>query len=201
MASVKATLTVTLKANDVVVAEVDDPDLWHRVLTAIQTGKKSGDVTLSLDKGEQPLAGNDPTGKLARELGLSPDVVIGACSPTTEAPYLVLDSHCWEAMRRQLPVRGPKALSPVVVASTLMALWFRHAQLGNPTQAQVLAVLNAINVEDRNPSRGIRRATWLQPRAGGQVVLNPAQISEAIKIAKAFCSQTWTAWTAGSGGE
>lgn len=35
MTSVKATLTVSLKANDVVVAELEDPALWQRVLAAI----------------------------------------------------------------------------------------------------------------------------------------------------------------------
>jgi len=38
MASVKATLTVCLKANDVVVAELEDPALWQRVLAAINLG-------------------------------------------------------------------------------------------------------------------------------------------------------------------
>ena len=38
MASVKATLTVCLKANDVVVAELEDPGLWQRVLAAINMG-------------------------------------------------------------------------------------------------------------------------------------------------------------------
>jgi hypothetical protein len=38
MASVKATLTVCLKANDVVVAELEDPGLWQRVLAAINLG-------------------------------------------------------------------------------------------------------------------------------------------------------------------
>ncbi|HKO11827.1 MAG TPA: hypothetical protein VJV22_07660 [Acidobacteriaceae bacterium] len=38
MASIKATLTVALKANDVVVAELEDPALWQRVLAAINVG-------------------------------------------------------------------------------------------------------------------------------------------------------------------
>lgn len=203
MTGVKASLTVTLKANDVVVAETDDPDLWHRVLTAIRTGKVDlGEPTLpERQREQQPPPAGDPLGKLAAELGLSRDVVEGACSPSPEPPFLQLDLHNWGAMRRELPERGPTALSPIVVASTLMALWFRHAGLGNPTQAQVLAVLSAISVEDRNPSRGIRRAIWLQPRGGGQVALNAGHIADAVKIAKAFCSKTWTEWTTGSSGD
>lgn len=35
----KAKLTVALKANDVVVAELEDPGLWQRVLAAINVGE------------------------------------------------------------------------------------------------------------------------------------------------------------------
>lgn len=38
MASVKARLTVALRANHVVVAELDDPSLWQRVLAALNLG-------------------------------------------------------------------------------------------------------------------------------------------------------------------
>lgn len=38
MASVKASLIITLKANDVVVAELEDPALWQRILAAINMG-------------------------------------------------------------------------------------------------------------------------------------------------------------------
>lgn len=38
MASLKAKLTVALRANDVVVAELDDPNLWQRVLASINVG-------------------------------------------------------------------------------------------------------------------------------------------------------------------
>ena len=36
--SMKAKLTVTLKADEVVVAEAEDPVLWQKVLLAIQGG-------------------------------------------------------------------------------------------------------------------------------------------------------------------
>lgn len=38
MASLKARLTVALRANDVVVAELEDPQLWQRVLASINVG-------------------------------------------------------------------------------------------------------------------------------------------------------------------
>ena len=38
MASVKATLTVALRADHVVVAELVDPVLWQRVMAAIKVG-------------------------------------------------------------------------------------------------------------------------------------------------------------------
>jgi hypothetical protein len=47
--------------------------------------------------------------------------------------------------------------------------------LRNPTQAQAQAVLNTINIRDKNASIGIRGAGWLQSRPGGEIVLNPAQ--------------------------
>lgn len=38
MATVKAKLTVALKANDVVVAELEDPGLWQRLMAAVKVG-------------------------------------------------------------------------------------------------------------------------------------------------------------------
>ncbi len=57
------------------------------------------------------------------------------------------------------------------------------------TQVQAQAVLNTINIRDKNASRGIRGATWLQNRPGREIVLNPAQVSRAVKLARCFCSK------------
>jgi hypothetical protein len=206
---VKATLSVILKANDVVVAEVEDPVLWQRILTAINRGKNDGNLDpdgagagrdgdglltddVSGNNGERPATGS--VDALAKQLGIDAAVVQGACSPTNQEPYLHLDAHCWEVMKRQLPARGPTALSPIVAAATMLALWFNKAGLGNPTQAQAKAVLATINVGDPNASRSIQNATWLQGRAGGQIILNPAEISKAVKLTKSFCSKDWGAW-------
>lgn len=206
MAPVKAVLTVILKADDVVVAEIEDGSLWQRVLTAINAGKSDieADPTLrgtALGTGSSALyPGNgrpvegDAVDLLAQQLGIDAALVRGACSPTAEAPYMHLDLHCWEYMKKQSPKRGPTAVSPIVAASTLLALWFQKAGIGNPTQAQAKQVLAAINVSDPNASRSVRNTSWLHGRSGGQVVLNPAEISKAVKLAKCFCSKDWSSW-------
>jgi len=204
-APVKAALTVVLKANDVVVAEVKDSRLWQRVLSAINAGHSelesetdgagNGDDPLGEesqnDTGSKP---NDTVTGFAQYLGVTSDQLVGACSPSTNAPYLHLDSHCWEPMKKQLPERGALAVSPAVAAATLLVLWFKKAQLGNPTQAQAKDVLATIGLEDHNASRAIKNASWLQGRSGGQIVLNPAETSKAIKLGKCFCSKDWSPW-------
>jgi len=97
-------------------------------------------------------------------------------------------------MKKQLAKRGPFAISPVVAVATLLGLWFHKAGLGNPTQAQAHAVLGTINVTDKNASRSIQNTSWLQGRSGGQIVLNPAEISRAVRLAKCFCLKDWTEW-------
>lgn len=204
MTAVKATLTVILKANDVVVAEVEDPVLWQRVLTVIHGGRVEPGTDLgaarTADKLEVPTqdartgGGAGPLGLMAEQLGLELALLQGACSPQAEAPHMHLDPHCWEEMKRQLPSRGPITVAPIVAATTLLSLWFQKAGLGNPTQAQAKAVLATINITDPNASRSIQNASWLQSRAGGQVVLNPAEISKAVKLAKCFCTKDWSPW-------
>jgi len=205
--SVKAKLLVVLKADDTVVAEVENADLWQRVLVAINSGVTTVDSPRVLydhtkkarQDAKDPASENHAPGssdqaikKFAGQLGLEVDVVVGACDPTTSAPFLTLDIHAWEEMKKVLPERGPTALGPIVSTATLLALWFRAAGLGNPTQEQAQAVLDLLNIRDRNPNRGIQRAFWLQARPGGVIVINPAQMSKAIGVAKAFCSREWT---------
>ena len=82
--SMKAKLTVTLKADEVVVAEAEDPVLWQKVLSTIQGGTsaafdlKHSDVERPADPEERSKAGRaDGTGrsaddavtKLAHEIG------------------------------------------------------------------------------------------------------------------------------------
>jgi hypothetical protein len=207
MTSVKAKLAVILKANDVVVAEVDDARLWQRVLTAIsggdldmrtENGDKQADsgVALPAELIDTPRtrSATQPLNALAQKIGSQVALIEGACAPGSSPPYIHLDPHCWEEMRRQVPRSGPNAVPPIALAATLLALWFGVSGLRNPTQAQAQAVLNTINVRDKNASRGIRGTTWLQNRPGGEIVLNPAQVSRAVELARCFCSKEWALW-------
>jgi hypothetical protein len=199
--SIKAKLRISLHADDTVVAETDDAALWHQVLLAIN---KSAPVNLE-EGGRRPpsddavsaqddarLTVDDGLKNLAGELGLSVEVVNGACGPVLDEPFLHLDKHCWKAMKEQTPERGPTAYSGMAIATTLLALWFKAAGLGEPTQAQGQGVLTNIGLRDLNPGRGIERSEWLQARAGGIVRLHPAKRMRAIEIARAFCSQNWS---------
>jgi hypothetical protein len=209
----KASMSVVLKANEVVVAEVDDAILWNAVFAAINNGSSTllpvvptGAQALSLDAAnppaiqiqqqiqETPVA--EPLNKLAKELGVELDVLIGSCDPTSSEPHLRLDFHCWEQMKKELPMRGPKAIAPIVLAATALCLWARSGGVGPITQGQAQAVLATLGLRDPNASRGIKSAEWLQSRPGGQIVLNPSQVSKAILIASCFCKQDWSAWKA-----
>ena len=203
MTHVKAKLSVILKADDLVVEESTDPILWQRVLAAINS--RSSELKVDSVGDNSPPGASLTTGsagsaasavdRMARQIGTDRSVLEGACSPMADPPYLHLDLHCWEDMRRQLPPRGRSAVAPIVISGTLLALWLRAAGLPNPTQAQAQAVLDTINVRDANPSRGIDRAEWLQSRSGGQIVLNPAEISKAVRLARCFSTKDWAGWT------
>jgi hypothetical protein len=194
----KAKLTIVLKADETVVAEIDDPSLWQRVLGIINQGQTTSGIGAQaagdplkappISEGDG-LAGNeDSIVKFAKRLGASLEVITGALSPSREPPYLQLNAHNWEAFKKNFPKRGPGAVSPIGLAGTALVLWFRDAKLDIPaTQALASAVLDTISVKDPNPSRGIKNTKWLQARAGGTIIVNPAEISKAQEIARAYC--------------
>jgi len=197
MGVAKAKLIITLKANDTIVAEVEDAILWQKVLAAIHQPQVPINVGSERpekisESSETDIADNTPIEKLAKRLGVSRDILVGAVDPSLEPPYLILDFNCWERMKKQLPVRGPGSISPTALVGTMLCLWFREASLGNPTQSQVAGILKEINVLDKNPSRGIKGSSWLQSRGNGIIVLNPAEISKAVGIMKSFCTKKWS---------
>lgn len=218
MSGVKAKLKVVLQADETVVAESEDAGLWQRVLLAINNkGAGGGDPSLLDDAdastpsarrpdprrtGDLPTAGNgDDVARFARAVGISADTIEGACAPSRTSPYLTLDMHCWNAMKEQTPPRGPGSISPIAAAATLLSLWMQTAKLGAATQAEAQKVLGTINLRDANAARSIQAAEWLQGRAGGVIVLNPARAKRAVAVARAFCSQDWKSdltWKGGS---
>ena len=196
----KVKLKIILKAGNTLVAEVENPILWQKVLSAIHSSNSKsaqgvGDVLEEEDQFNEPKskkkANETPIAQLATQIGVSENELKGAIDPTTESPYIHLDRHCWEALKKQTPQRGIGAISPVGLVGTLLSLWFTAADLGNPTQKHAHEVLNGIGINDKNPTRGIKSTNWLQGRQGGVIVLNPAQISKALSIAKSFCTKNW----------
>ncbi len=203
MSQFKARLTVVLKADDVVVAESENSVLWQQVLSAInggamETPSPSPPPISTAATNLIPVVTSNKSGmalqQFATKVGASLDAVVGACDPKTSEPLLHLDMHAWSAVKQQLPERGSRALSPIAVAGTLLVVWCKEAGLATPTQSQAQKVLATIDLNDKNPSRGIRSSPWLQARHGGQIVLNPAQIQKALLLVKCFCTQDWKAW-------
>jgi hypothetical protein len=196
--AIKAKLYLRLMADESVIAESDDSALWYATLVELQRRQTGVPTSASTSAGllvpprmEAQVDENAAVVKLASDLGVRIEEVQGALSPSLEAPYLVLDAHNWTAMKRGTAERGPSAFSPAALVSTLLALWFRAAQLGTPTQAQASEVLSHLDIVDKNASRGIQRSSWLQSRPGGQVVVNAAQYGVATGIARAFCLKDW----------
>jgi hypothetical protein len=121
------------------------------------------------------------------ELRLDPVTVQSACDPMTEPPYMHLDVRAWQDFKRNTPARGSTSIPPVVLAATLLVLWFKNARLGPLTVSQAQAVLNTIDTRDKNPARALRNCSWLQTR-DDVVKLNPARFDQAVAVARAYCS-------------
>lgn len=199
--AVKAKLKIVLLAEEVEVAESEDPVLWRRVLTTIQGGAAPIGGRADEEDGDEGDAEEEEAsevrppakgavGKFAAALGVTTTALIGACEPTTEAPYLVLDAKAWEAFKKNTPPRGPNAVAALQLAGTLLCFWFKYSGVGvRPTQAQAAAVLEGIGVVDKNPSRAIKNCPWLQSRPDG-IQINPAEMSKAERVAKAFVMKT-----------
>jgi hypothetical protein len=204
MTRVRAKLKVVLQADNTIVAEVEDPALWQAVLRAINKSSQGDVAPLTLQGENEDSSGTPPhrrnhgspaddaIERMAEQLGVERSLVVGSLSPSSEAPFLHLDMHRWSDMKRQVPGRGPASVNHISLASTLLALWFRSAELGNATQAQAQAILGTVGVRDKNPARGLRSSDWLQTRPGGVVIINAAKFPEALRIGRSFCSGDWT---------
>jgi len=193
--AIKARLTLILKADDVTVAESDDPEIWQAAFEAIQAGlgdstfqKADDDLTEWVPEEERVAIRS-----LANDLDVSVKDVLASCHPRMMPPYLFLNRRYWEAFKRQTPERGRNAVSNAVLAMTLLLLWAEKINLDRVSQRDGMAVLRAISAGDEHASRAIENCSWLQ-RSSGRVVINPDEISKAVAVARAFCLQRAPQW-------
>jgi hypothetical protein len=188
--SVTAKLRLQLLAENVVVAESDDPVLWQQALLAITSSKPlvAKGVAPERPEGSDRLE-RDPIDNFASELSLPREVILGSCSPDVDEPFIHLDSHYYEALKRKSS-RGPGSVAPAVLAATLLLLWFKAAKIERPvTVPMAQAILKTLSIRDANAYRSVKNAEWIQSR-GSSLFLNPAYVSEAVRVARAYCSKT-----------
>lgn len=195
--NIKAELKIVLQADKTIIAESTDPLLWQNVLVAINTPSKNSTDdnlgstgNLSQLKNDVLSPAKTPEQKLAKEIGVSVEILQGACSPSNSAPYIHLDKHHWEAMKSNTPKRGPSSVAACALAATLLVLWKEKAKLGESTVKESTEVLMTIGVNNRNAARSLSNCEWLQLR-NNSIIINPAQTSKAIGLAKAYCTKEW----------
>lgn len=199
--TVVAQLKVVLKADDTIVAESNNPALWHQILIALNTSSstlhpaappsdKASNSPLQQIAPATNKTHATPTGNtistFAIELGVSDEVLIGACDPQVSAPLIHLNEHHWEALKACTPKRGPGAVAPATLAATILVLWCQKNQLPPPTRQTIQETLATIHLSDKRVERSIKNCEWLQLR-GNNIVLNPASTSRALQLATAYC--------------
>jgi len=193
--SVKAKLKIRLLADEVVVAEAEDPVLWRKVLASIQAPVDKDDS--ERDDRDQLVEGDNASGSesadaalrnFAAELGISVAALEGAATPSKTEPYIQLNQHNWETLKKVTPARGPGSVAPAALAATLAALWARHADLPTPSTALMSKILQTINLPTKNLTRALENCEWLLRRGSGWVI-NPNHVSEAIRVASAYCKR------------
>jgi hypothetical protein len=197
--NLKASLKVQLMADDVLVAESDDPDLWKKILSAIHTGEAEAisPVVRVQPEGKnndsQPGVSNissldSAILNFANDIGVSVEDVMGACNPSFDPPYIFLDDYSWEELKKNTPPRGPKAVPQIALAASLLNLWFKHSKVSvRPTINQCQEVLATIHLPvDKNVNRSIKNTRWLQKREK-ELVINPSMRSKAVNLARAYC--------------
>ena len=186
--ALKARLTMILKANDVVIAESDDPQIWQAAFQAIQGDASALGPAVEEDAQVEWVPEEERVAikALAKELRVEVSDLMAACHPRPIPPYIFLSKYHWEAFKRNTPERGRNAVSNAVLALTLLLLWGEKTHIERVTTRDGYAVLRAISARDEHASRAIENCPWLQTGGGG-IHLNPEAISEAIAVARAFC--------------
>jgi len=184
--ALRAQLKLILMADEVVIAETDDPQVWQAAFQAIQ-----GDAS-TLSRKDEPEIEWVPEEErvairaFAKEIRVEVADLMSACHPRPIPPYIFLSKHHWEAFKRNTPERGRNAVSNAVLALTLLLLWAEKARIERITVRDGYAVLRAISARDEHASRAIENCPWLQTGMG-RVQINPEYISKATAVGRAFC--------------
>lgn len=196
---IKAQLKLILTADNVVIAESDDPQIWQAAFQAIQGANV--DQVLGMGNAEQgegidwvPEEERTAILSLANDLGIEPQDLLSACHPRMIAPYIFLNRHYWEAFKHQTAERGRTAVSNAVLAITLLLLWGEKINLERVALRDGMAILRTIVARDDHASRAVENCPWLQ-KSSGRIVLNPEKISRATAVARAFCTRTAPNWS------
>ena len=191
----KELFEIKLYVKDEEVACSKDLGLWQAVFSAInkREGLKNAPIVKDfidneIDDKEKVESKDKAIDDFANIIGIDKEALEGACGPSKESPYIHLDEQYWEALKRQTPERGRGAISSSVLCATLLTLWFKYANLGKPSLDEVAKAEKTINIEDKNSMRSLRTCKWLQIR-NEKLVINPAEISKAIKLCKAYCTK------------
>ena len=196
--ALKAKLKLILTADDVTIAESDDPRIWQAAFEAIQ-GADIEDSLGAAGKRQElaiewvPEEERAAIWAFASELGIEAKDVLTACHPRTIAPYIFLNKHYWEAFKHQTAERGRTAVSNAVLSLTLLLLWAEKINLERVSLRDGMAVLRAIAARDDHASRAVENCPWLQ-KSSGRIVINPDQYSKAVMIARAFCLKQAPEW-------
>jgi hypothetical protein len=184
----KPDLIVKLFAGDTLIDQSTDAGLWQRILSEIRglvpVQPVSPKAPESLRKeGEEA---STPIKAFAKSVGVQPEEIVGSLDPTSEGPFIHLNSHDWEALKRNTPVKGPGAISPSVLAATALVLWQKHSDTGEITLQTARATMSTIDLEDPNAARSVGNCEWLQVK-GNRIALNPSRSSAASRLLRAYC--------------
>jgi hypothetical protein len=186
--AVKANLKIILQADDTIVAESEDQILWQKILIAINTGNyqlddKSDDEEIVEEK--NVYSNKDLISSFSKYLEIQPEYIKAAFSPISESPYIHIDKHYWESIRKSLPSRGATSIPEVVIAGTILLLWKEFAKLGDTNPKEVTKVLSILGVTAKNPTRSFQNCEWLQLR-NNKLYINPVETSKAKELVKSF---------------
>ena len=184
----KPDLIVKLFAGDTLIDQSTDVGLWQRVLGEIRGLTVSPPRGRGVDElpGEQRVDAGLAVRAFAKNVNVTAEEIVGSLGPTADAPFIHLNSHDWEALKKNTPLKGPGAVSPSVLAATALVLWQKYGGIGDVTLQSVRATMITIDLDDPNAARSIGNCEWLQNRSN-RIALNPSRSSAATRLLRAYC--------------